>query len=154
MRTPQFESDTLLPLFRRRWIVTMQEMKAALGTTVDRTVLRKLQEFPYHCSYSHRGKFYTLDTLAEFDDRGLWAYQGARFSRFGTLIDTAEQFVTRSDRGYLASELANELQAPVKEPLLKLVSVRRLVRKEVTGQYVYFATDRSKRSKCICATPP
>src|SRR5450631_4891700 len=117
MRTPQFESDALLPLFRHRRIVTMQEMKAALGTTVDRTVLRKLQELPYLCSYSHRGKFYTLDPLAAFDDRGLWTFQGARFSRFGTLIDTAEQFVTRSDCGYLASELAGELQAPVKEPL-------------------------------------
>ena len=116
MRTTQFESDTLLPLFRRRRIVTMLDMKTALGTTVDRTVLRKLQDFPYHCSYSHRGKFYTLDALAEFDERGLWTYQGVHFSRFGTLIDTAEQFVTRSDRGYLASELAAELQAPVKEP--------------------------------------
>ena len=47
MRTPQFESDALLPLFRHRRIVTMQEMKAALGTAVDRTVLRKLQELPY-----------------------------------------------------------------------------------------------------------
>jgi hypothetical protein len=149
MRTPQFEADTLLPLFRRRRIVTMLEMKAALGTTVDRTVLRKLQEFPYHCSYSHRGKFYTLDALAEFDDRGLWTFQGAHFSRFGTLIDTAEQFVTRSDRGYLASELAAELQTPVKEPLLKLVNVRRLVRNEVTGHYVYFATDRTKRTEQV-----
>jgi hypothetical protein len=127
----------------------MQEMKAALGTTVDRTVLRKLQELPYLCSYSHRGKFYTLDPFAAFDDRGLWTYQGARFSRFGTLIDTAEQFVTRSDCGYLASELAGELQAPVKEPLLKLVSLRRLVRKQVAGQYVYFATDRSKRTEQV-----
>jgi len=149
MRTPQFESDTLLPLFRRRRIVTMPEMKAALGTTVDRTVLRKLQELLYHCSYSHRGKFYTLDALAEFDDRGLWTYQGARFSRFGTLIDTAEQFVTRSDRGYLASELADELQVSVKEPLLKLVNLRRLARKEVVGHYVYFAADRSKRAEQV-----
>ena len=119
MRTPQFDADALLPLFRRRRIVTMEEMKIALGTAVERTVFRKLQEFAYHASYSHRGKFYTLDALAEFDDRGLWTYRGARFSRFGTLIDTAEQFVTRSDRGCLASELAGELQAPVKEPLLK-----------------------------------
>ena len=71
MRTPQFDADTLLPLFRRRRIVTMQEMKTALGTAVERTVFRKLQEFPYHSSYSHRGKFYTLDALAEFDERGL-----------------------------------------------------------------------------------
>ncbi|MCM3905953.1 MAG: hypothetical protein ND866_30080, partial [Pyrinomonadaceae bacterium] len=69
--------------------------------------------------------------------------------RFGTLIDTAEQFVTRSDRGCLASELAGELQVPVKEPLLKLVNVRRLVRNEVTGHYVYFATDRTKRTEQV-----
>jgi len=28
MRTPQFDADALLPLFRRRQIVTMDEMKA------------------------------------------------------------------------------------------------------------------------------
>src|ERR1700693_4531886 len=139
MRTPQFDADALLPLFRRRQIVTMEEMKAALGTAVERTVFRKLQEFAYHSSYSHRGKFYTLDALAEFDDRGLWTCRGARFSRFGTLIDTAEQLVTRSDRGCLTSELAGELQVPVKEPLLKLVRGRRLVRKEGGGPYGYFA---------------
>lgn len=147
MRTPQFDADALLPLFRRRQIMTMDEMKAALGTAVERTVFRKLQTFPYHSSYSHRGKFYTLDALADFDDRGLWTCRGARFSRFGTLIDTAEQFVTRSDRGCLASELAGELQAPVKAPLLTLVRARRLVRTEVAGQYVYCATDLATRTE-------
>ncbi len=147
MRTPQFDADALLPLFRRSRIVMMEQMKAALGTAVERTVFRKLQEFAYHSSYSHRGKFYTLDALAEFDERGLWNCRGAYFSRFGTLIDTAEQFVTRSDRGCLASELVGELQVPVKEPLLKLVSTRRLVRKEIAGQYVYCATDAAKRTE-------
>ena len=145
MRTPQFDADALLPLFRRRQVVTMEEMKAALGTTVDRTVFRKLREFPYHCSYSHRGKFYTLDALAEFDERGLWNCRGALFSRFGTLIDTAEQFVTRADRGYLAAELAGELQVPVKEPLLNLVNARRIVRQPLAGQYVYCAREALKR---------
>jgi hypothetical protein len=147
MRTPQFDPYALLPLFRRRHAVTMDEMKTVLGTTVDRTVFRKLEEFPYHCSYSHRGKFYTLDALAEFDERGLWSCRGAHFSRFGTLMDTAEQFVTRADRGYLCSELAGELQVPVKEPLLKLVSARRLVRQQFAGQYVYCATDAAKRTE-------
>lgn len=147
MRTSRFEADTLLPLFGKRRIATMQEMKAALGTAIERTVLRKLQEFAYLCSYSHRGMFYTLDALAEFDARGLWSYRGARFSRFGTLIDTAEQFVVRCERGYLASELAGELQVAVKEPLLKLVNERRLVRKDLAGQYVYFAPEPSKRAQ-------
>lgn len=147
MRTPQFDANALLPLFGRRQILTMDQMKLALGTAVERTVLRKLQEFDYHSSYSHRGKFYTLDTLAQFDQRGLWSCRGACFSRFGTLIDTAEQFVNLSDRGCLASELAGELQVPVKEPLLKLVSARRLVRRQVAGQYLYCALDGTKRTE-------
>jgi hypothetical protein len=147
MRTPRFDADALLPLFGRRQILTMDQMKAALGTAVERTVFRKLREFDYHSSYSHRGKFYTLDALAQFDERGLWVCRGAFFSRFGTLIDTTEQFVIRAERGCLASELAGELQVPVKEPLLKLVSARRLVRKAVAGQYVYCAADQAKRTE-------
>ena len=147
MRTPQFDADALLPLFGRRQILTMDQMKTALGTTVERTVFRKLQEFDYHSSYSHRGKFYTLDALAQFDERGLWTCQDAHFSRFGTLIDTAEQFVTRAERGCLASELAGELGVAVKEPLLKLVSARRLVRKAVAGHYVYCASDPARRTE-------
>ena len=147
MRTTQFEASSLLGLFRRRQIVAMDAMKAALGTTVDRTVFRKLSEFSYLSSYSHRGKFYTLEALAQFDERGLWSCRGVYFSLFGSLIDTAEQFVTRSDRGFLASELAAELQVQTKEPLLKLVTSRRVTREEVSGQYVYCAAEMSKRKE-------
>ena len=145
MRTTHFEATSLVRLFRRRLIVTMEEMKAALGSTVDRTVFRKLSELPYLSSYSHRGKFYTLDALAQFDERSLWTCRGVHFSRFGSLIDTVEQFVTRSDRGFLASELAMELQVQTKEPLLKLVTAQRLAREVIAGQYVYCAFNFSKR---------
>ena len=145
MRTPKFNATSLLPLFRRRRIATMDEMKAALGAPVDRTVFRKLSELPYLSSYSHSGKFYTLEVLAQFDERDLWTYRGVHFSRFGSLIDTVEQFVTRSDRGFFASELAAELQVQTKEPLLKLVTSQRLARKELSGQYVYCAGELSKR---------
>jgi len=145
MRTPQFDATSLLPLFRRRRIATMDEMKAALGTTVDRTIFRKLSEFPYLSSYSHRGRFYTLEALAQFDERDLWTYRGVHFSRFGSLVDTVEQFVTRSDRGFSASELAAELQVQTKEPLLTLVTAQRVARAAIAGQYVYCAAQLSKR---------
>jgi hypothetical protein len=146
MRKMQFEATSLVRLFRRRRIVTMEEMKAALGSTVDRTVFRKLSELPYLSSFSHRGKFYTLDALAQFDERGIWTCRGVHFSRFGSLIDTVEQFVTRSERGFLASELAAELQVQTKEPLLKLVTAQRLVREEIgRRQYLYCASEFSKR---------
>ena len=44
-------------------------------------------------------------------------------------------------------ERAGELQVPVKEPLLNLVSAQRLVRKQVAGRYVYCAIDAAKRAE-------
>ena len=96
MRPVSFPSDTLVRLLRHQKIATMTEMKAALGTAVDMTVFRKLRAIPYHASYSLRGKYYALDEVARFDDRGLWTYRDAHFSRFGSLVDTAAHFVARS----------------------------------------------------------
>jgi hypothetical protein len=149
MRTATFNAQSLINLLRRRQMATMPEMKAALGTTVDMTVFRKLQELSYRSSYSHRGQFYTLDALAEFDERGLWTCRGVQFSRFGSLIDTVEQFVTRSDRGFFASELTPELQVQVKDPLLKLVTARRVAREDTAGQYLYCAAEFAKRKEQV-----
>jgi hypothetical protein len=129
----------------------MVELKAALGTKVDMTVFRKLREIPYLSSYSHSGKFYTLRELAKFDGRGLWSYHDVRFSSVGTLLDTAEQFVCSSERGYLAAELASELEVEVKEPLLQLVRAERLTREEVSGVYVYCSAEPSRRRQQLLA---
>jgi hypothetical protein len=67
------------------------------------------------------------------------------FSRFGSLVDTAEVFVNRAERGYLASELTAELQVQAKDPLLVLVRAERLAREEVSGLYVYCSAERTRR---------
>ncbi|MFH1834123.1 MAG: hypothetical protein ABH877_03780 [bacterium] len=145
MRTAQFHSDTLVRLLEERRIATMDDMKSALGTNVDMTVLRKLRELPYLTSYSDRGRYYTLRSLAEFDDRGLWSHDGVHFSRFGSLIDTVEQFIVRSSTGFLASELVAELNVEVKQPLLRLVRASRVSREEFSGMYLYTAPDAKRR---------
>jgi hypothetical protein len=67
------------------------------------------------------------------------------FSRFGSLLDTVEAFVNRAGRGYLASELTAELQVQTKEPLLKLVRLRRLSREQISGAYVYCSVQPLRR---------
>jgi hypothetical protein len=145
MRPEKFASSALVPLFHRRKIVRMDEMKAALGSSVDMTVFRKLRELDYCTSYSHRGKFYTLSELADFDSRSLWTYHGVHFSSVGSLVDTVEHFVTSSGSGYLAAELSAELEVEVKDPLLKLVSLGRMAREPFSGIYLYCSPDPGQR---------
>lgn len=151
MRSEIFSADALARLLRRRTIATMDELKAALGSSVDMTVFRKLRTLAYLASYSHRGKYYALEETAQFDERGLWAFRGVRFSRFGSLVDTVEAFVARASRGHLASELSSELGVEVKQPLLGLVRAGRLARDEVAGLYLYCSADRGRRREQLLA---
>ncbi|MGH7472067.1 MAG: hypothetical protein ACRENP_29305 [Longimicrobiales bacterium] len=134
-----------------RKIATMPDLKAVLGTDVDVTVFRKLQELSYHSSYSHRGKFYTLDEVARFDELGLWSFRAVWFSEHGTLVRTCEVLVNDAEAGYDSNELDHLLQVSVKDALRKLAREKRAVRQKVAGRFVHFAADRATRREQLRA---
>ena len=151
MRTSKFHSKDLVTWLKRNKIATIDELKGALGTDVNITVYRKLKEVSYHTSYSHRGRYYTLDEVAGFDDKGLWSYRDVRFSMYGTLMATAEAFVNQSEAGYYSGELEHVLHVGVKEPLLRLVRQGQITRKRVSGLYLYCATSRDRIQEQLLA---
>jgi hypothetical protein len=143
MRPLFFRSDELRSLLLRSKIATLDELKQALGTSVDVTVFRKLKPLDYLTSYSHRGRYYTLREVTRFDEKGLWSHSTVWFSQFGTLLSTAESFVNRSPRGYFADELARALHVDVQDALHQLAQQRRVTRQIVSGLYLYTAIDRA-----------
>jgi hypothetical protein len=147
MNTIRYALPPLRDLFERRKAVTMPEMKGALGTEADQTVFRKLTQLSYRTSYSHRGGFYTLDSIAGFDDDGLWGCRGAWFSRQGTLLATAQSLVGEAPAGYFAHELEARLHVSVKDALRQLVNEGRLDRQRMGPLYLYTAADRVRRQE-------
>ena len=149
MRPERFRADSIVSLLRKQRMATIDKIKDALGTRVDMTVFRKLREIAYVRSYSHRGKYYALRERADFDARGLWTYRLKRFSQFGSLVDTVEQFALRADRGYIAAELAAELTVEVNGPLVQLVRSNRLGRKRLSGVYVYGSPKKARYAEQV-----
>ncbi len=147
MNTVKYETNRLEAFLEKRIIATMPEMKEALGTTVSKTVMRKLKELSYRTSYSHGSRYYTLKALTKFNEQGLWAYHSVWFSQYGTLLSTLRHFVAVSEAGYSANELTACLHVSVKESLLKLVNAGQIVRQKVSGIYVYCALDSRLRKK-------
>lgn len=145
------DAEHVRRLLLERKIATMPELKAVLGTEVDMTVFRKLRELAYHSSYSDRGKYYTLDEIARFDEIGLWSFRSVWFSKHGTLLCTCEVLVNESDAGYATDELENVLNVGVKDALRKLAREGRVHREEIAGRFVHFAIDASARRKQLRA---
>jgi hypothetical protein len=145
MRPVTFDSSVLRQHLFRHKIAELPELQRVLGTATAVTVFRKLKQLGYLASYTHRGRFYTLSEIARFDGRGLWSHEAVWFSRYGTLLSTAEAFVLGSSNGYYAPELADVLHAEVQEPLRHLVQQGRLSRTAIDGQFLYTAIDSTDR---------
>jgi hypothetical protein len=151
MRPTSYDPEDLIGLLRQRKIATMGDLKEALGTGADATVFRKLAALDYRTSYSHRGRYYTLDEIARFDALGLWSFRSVWFSRFGTLVSTVEALVAAAEAGYDAAELEAVLHVEAKQALLGLVRSERLARQVVDGRYLYLAPDASVRRSQLAA---
>ena len=149
MRPPEFQAETLDEYFQRHPVATLEQLQAALGAPSERTVFRKLDALEYLSSYSDRGKFYTLQSIAAFDEEGLWSWRAIWFSCFGNLLDTAEAFVDRSGGGYTAAELSASLHVECKHALVELVRRERLERERIEHCYVYFSVqaDQHRRQR-------
>jgi hypothetical protein len=145
MNTVHFPTERLQRLLQDRNVATMPQLKAALGSSVTQTVLRKLASLGYRTSYSHCGTYYTLQSIPSFDKAGLWSYGGIHFSRHGTLLRTAEALVTQSVAGYQVPELEALVHVAAKDALRHLVRAGRLFRRQWEGRYLYCAWDRSRR---------
>ena len=144
MRPTQFSADTVVALLREQTVAALPDVMAALGPRVSRrTAFRKLKDLEARTSYSHRGGYYTLDEFADFDDHGLWAFAGVRFSRAGTLVATAEAFVNDVEAGHFVDELDNRLGVGTQDALRKLVGDGRLTRHKLAGQFLYCGRPRA-----------
>src|SRR6266545_3129151 len=97
MLPPEESRGALLRLFRKRPIVTLDTLFGTLRTRSRMSVFRRLSAIGYLTSYSHTGRYYTLQEIPEFDEEGLWHYQGVCFSRQGSLKNTVEHIVNDSE---------------------------------------------------------
>lgn len=147
MNTVRYPTDRLVSLLQDQKVATMPQLKSALGTSVTFTVLRKLSPLGYRSSYSHCGAYYTLDSIAQYDELGLWSYRDIHFSRHGTLLNTAQVLVNQAPAGYGVAELEAVVHVAVKDALRQLAQAGRLYRRPWEGRYLYCALDRARRQE-------
>lgn len=151
MRPTLYAPDAAAALIRKQKIATLPELMTALGTDARRTAFRKLKAIAARASYSHGGRYYTLDDVAQFDPLGLWSHREVWFSVRGTLLETAAELVETAEFGYFVEELDNVLHVGTKDALRKLVQATRLARAEMAGRCLYCAADPERRRQQLLA---
>jgi len=154
MNTAKYSPKAIEKFLKRRKIATLAQLITAMDNPARSTIFRKLEQMEYLSSYSHRGKYYTLRSIARFNVLGLWDYRSVCFSRFGNLLDTAQAFVHDSEAGYTATELKDVLHVKTKHALTQLYRSGRVQRDQFDSVYVYLSienqiADQQRKSRKI-----
>lgn len=139
MRPEIYNAVPLIEGFSIEKVLTLECVGKRLGHPSKRTIIRKLNSLGCRASYSHAGKYYTLDKEAKYTHDGIWSFNEIHFSKYGTLVNTIVHLVTHSEEGYLASELRSLLHVRVHNALAKLHASKRLTRERMAGEYLYLS---------------
>lgn len=134
-------SDRLRKLLRRRRVVELPDLCKVLETQSRMTVFRRLREVGYATSYTHRGRYYTLTDIPDFDEWGLWFHTDIGFSRASTLKETVALQVLESPDGRTHAELSKLLRVRLHNTLLDLVRRGRIGRQPCQGTLLYVSAE-------------
>jgi hypothetical protein len=144
MLEPTDAKKALATLFRRQPVVDLATLCRTLDTNSRMSVFRRLKETGYRSSYTHRGAYYTLTDVPDFDEYGLWFHQGVGFSNNGTLRTTLVKLVDTCEAGYSHRELEALLRIRVQNTLTSLIRERRLARKRIDELYLYVSVQAKR----------
>lgn len=131
---------------RERKVFMLQDVAQAIGRTIH-TARRRLKAWKAYRSYNKNGRYYALPEAPQFDDNGLWQWDGVFFSRYGNLTETVIESITRSEAGLSSMELGERLRLDPRSFLSAFAKHPRLRREKQAGRFVYYAADASLYSR-------
>lgn len=140
------KTTTANKLFHKEKCVTIQDISQALDYS-GRSVQRLLKKLGYYSSFTHNGKWYTLEQIPEFDENGLWFYQGIGFSKLRDLAATINYLVDNSAKGLTASELSGILSSSCPPILNKMYKARKINRVKATRNFVYISINSAIKKR-------
>lgn len=139
--------EKIMKQFSKHKILKVNDLKVDFPGISERTFFRYLVALDYIASYTHAGRYYTLQSLANFDKNGLWKLEEAGFSKHGTLKSTTFYLIDCSVAGKTHAELEMQLGIRVHNTLLELVKSKMIHRERFQGAYLYLSRNEERLHK-------
>ena len=140
------KTTTATKLFIKEKCVTMKDICQVLEYS-DRSVQRLLKKLGYYSSFTHNGKWYTLEHIPEFDENGLWFYQGIGFSKWRNLVATILYLVENSVKGLTAGELSKILSSSCPPILNKIHKTGKINRVKTPRGFIYISMNSATKER-------
>lgn len=111
------------------------------------TLRRDLHQINCITSYSHQGKFVTLNDIPVYNEYGIWFYQEIGFTKHRNSLELIVQLINSSKDGYTREQLQEILKIQIFQQIQILLRQEKLHRVKIGNKYKYLPEALAKNSK-------
>lgn len=132
--------ELLVELFSHEKCWMIDDISKNLGYAVI-SIRRFLKQIGYFRSFTHNGKWYTLQSIPHFNKDGIWLHEDIAFSKHGNLTRTIIHMINKSPQGCTAKHLADKLHYSCHAVLTNMYKARLIDRVKFTHEFSYLSTN-------------
>lgn len=121
-----------------------------LRLEIDRaeiSIRRHLKYIGYYSSVTHNSRWYTLKSIPQFDQNGLWFIDGIGFSKHGNLKQTILHFINKNAQGLLARDINKLLATSCYAVLNHMYKSRSIDRVDSASGFIYISTNETRKQR-------
>lgn len=142
------KKSQMIHLFNLQKCLTLKYLSTSLNYS-GRSAQRLLKKIGYYTSFTHNGKWYTLESIPVFDNNGLWFYQGIGFSIYRNLNATIRCLIDDSSKGLTVVDLSTTLSTSCSPVLNRLYKTNKIDRVKINRGFVYLSIDHTIKSRQV-----
>jgi len=146
MKAKAKPQDKLRELFSQQSCWTIEQLNQSLDYSTI-SIRRFLKQIGYVSSFTHNSKWYTLSSIPNFNNNGIWFNGDIGFSRHGNLKQNIIHLIDKSPQGLSAKQLAGILSLPCHAVLNHMYKSGAIERLKGASNFVYLSAVPSKKQR-------
>tara|TARA_B100000315_G_C14571143_1_gene585582 strand:+ start:217 stop:894 length:678 start_codon:yes stop_codon:yes gene_type:complete len=141
-------------VIRSKKIQTFQQILGQVSCS-EVTLRRDIRRIKGITSFTHQGRFVTLQDIPRFDKNGIWFYRKVGFTEYKNSLELIVQLINNSKEGLNRDQIQEILTIQVFQQIQTLLRRNELYRCKIGNKYIYLPEDlamnREKRLRLLSA---
>ena len=133
-------------IIRSKKIQTFEQILKQVNCS-EVTLRRDIRWMKGITSYTHQGRFVTLEDIPEFDHNDIWFYNNIGFTKFKTSLELIVHLINHSKEGLTREQIQKILKIQIFQQIQTLLKRNKLYRSKIGNKYIYLPEELSRNKK-------
>jgi len=123
-------------IVRSKKILTFEQILLQVSCS-EVTLRRDIRRMKGITSFTHQGRFVTLEDIPKFDENGIWFYRNVGFTKYKNSLELIVHLINNSEKGLNREQIQGILRIQIFQQIQTLLKRDELHRCKIGNKYIY-----------------